>query len=251
MPFTAAHPSILLPLFRVRWLSATGLIAGSISPDFENFLTMSTGDVHGHTLPGLFYFDLPVALLIAVGFHELIRDPLTVNLPGWLRHRLEGRWTIDFMAWLKKRWPIFLLSCLIGAASHIGWDNLTHNGWAATHLSFYQSWSLRIGDLDYPPFYVLQQISTVLGTGAILFYILMLTPNPVHGSRQRTWWFWPGVAAVFSLLMWIRLAGLAFNYDRDLGDMIVSAVSSFLLGISLMAIFTFRRGIPAPNRSAE
>lgn len=241
MPFTAAHPSILLPLFRVRWLSATGLIAGSISPDFENFLTMSTGDVHGHTLPGLFYFDLPVALLIAVVFHELVRDPLTVNLPGWLRRRLEGRWTFDFKGTLKRRWPLFTLSCLIGAATHLGWDQLTHNGWAATHLEFYHSWSVRIGELDYPPFYVLQQVSTVLGTGAILFYILMLTPRPIHEGRQTTWWFWPGVAAVFILMMWIRLSRIDFNYDRDLGDVIVSGVTSLLAGMILMAILARKR----------
>ena len=241
MPFTAAHPSIFLPLFRVRWVSTTGLIAGSISPDFENFLTMSTGDVHGHTLPGLLYFDLPVAVLIAIGFHLLVRDPLTVNLPGWLRRRLEGRWTIDFVADLKKRWSIFILSCMIGAASHIGWDNLTHNGWAATNLSFYQSWSMRIGDLDYPPFYVLQQVSTVLGTGAILFYVLMLTPRPLHEGRQTTWWFWPGVAAVFLLMMWIRLSRMEFNYDRDLGDVIVSGISSLLAGMILMAILAQKR----------
>lgn len=241
MPFTAAHPSIFIPLFRVRWISATGLIAGSMSPDFENFMRMSTKDEYGHTIAGIFYFDLPVSLLLAVAFHHLLRDPLTANLPGFFRRRLQGRWTIDFIEILKHRWPVVILSILLGAASHLGWDNLTHNGWAAQHLEFYRSWSVRVGNLDYPPFYVLQQISTVLGLSAMLFYLLMLSPKPQQNSLNASWWFWPGVLLVMITAMVLRIDTATFNYDRDFGNTIITAVTSFMAGMMIMALMTRRR----------
>lgn len=236
MPFTAAHPSIFIPLYRSRWISATGLIAGSMSPDFENFIRMSTHDEHGHTLAGILYFDLPVSLLIAIAFHHLLRDPLTANLPRFLRDRLHARWTFDFNGSLKHRWPIVLVSILIGAASHVGWDHLTHNGWAAQHLEFYRSWSVRIRDLDYPPFYVLQQISTVLGTSAMLFYLLMLTPQSSYRTMKTSWWFWPGVLLVMITMMAWKVDPETFNYDRDFGTVVVTALSSILAGLMMMAL---------------
>ena len=78
MPFTAAHPAIVLPLIKrnPRMVSATGLIAGSLAPDFEYFLKLSVNGVHGHTLWGLIYFDIPVAAFLAVLFHALVKNNL-------------------------------------------------------------------------------------------------------------------------------------------------------------------------------
>jgi hypothetical protein len=53
MPFTFSHPALILPLTRLpkRWVSATGLVIGSIVPDFEKFLKMNDGNTYSHTLP--------------------------------------------------------------------------------------------------------------------------------------------------------------------------------------------------------
>ncbi|WP_240482010.1 DUF4184 family protein [Flavobacterium psychrophilum] len=39
MPFTFSHPAIILPLRYLprQWFSLTGLIIGSLTPDFEYF----------------------------------------------------------------------------------------------------------------------------------------------------------------------------------------------------------------------
>ncbi|WP_262496247.1 DUF4184 family protein [Flavobacterium piscis] len=39
MPFTFSHPAIILPLKYLpkNWISLTGLIIGSLTPDFEYF----------------------------------------------------------------------------------------------------------------------------------------------------------------------------------------------------------------------
>ena len=215
-------------------------MAGCISPDFENFFFLSTGHEQGHTLAGLFYFDLPVAFLISLLFHNLVRDPLTANLPGYLRNRLSGNWTFPFLETLKQRWPVFILSVLIGAASHIGWDNLTHNGWAAMNLEFYRAWSVRVGDLDYPPFYVLQQISTVLGTTIVLTYLLLLPPaHPVTNgqlNQLRTWWFWPMLFSLAGMVMFLRFNWPIDDVDRELGNLVIALIGSTLAGLLVSSL---------------
>jgi len=49
MPFTFSHPAIVLPLATLRrqWISATGLIIGSITPDFEYFIRMKNTESTG------------------------------------------------------------------------------------------------------------------------------------------------------------------------------------------------------------
>src|SRR5688500_12471491 len=89
MPFTLAHPAIVLPFVRQRYLSGTALIAGSVAPDFEYFLKMREDDVHSHTVAGLFYFNLPLVFLLSIVFHIIVRDNFVGNLPAWLQVRLN------------------------------------------------------------------------------------------------------------------------------------------------------------------
>ena len=56
MPFTPAHPAIVLPLIRSRYFSATGLIIGSLSPDFEYFFKMSVDSIYSHSKGGIILF---------------------------------------------------------------------------------------------------------------------------------------------------------------------------------------------------
>ena len=177
-----------------------------------------------------------MALLIALTFHLLVRDPLNDCLPDYLRSRLAARWSFPFAAQLKTRWPVFAISALLGAASHIGWDSLTHNGWAAANLAFYHAWSVRVGDLDYPPFFVLQQISSVLGTAFLLFYVLMLPSLPAKYAEDKTinrvWWFWPLMLTTASAIMGLRIDwNVPFNADRHLGDLVYAAVGACLAGL--------------------
>lgn len=81
MPFTFAHPAIILPLpfLNKRWFSLTGLIIGSMIPDFEYFIRMRIQSIYSHTLAGIFWFDLPLALLISFIFHNKVKNLLFQN----------------------------------------------------------------------------------------------------------------------------------------------------------------------------
>ena|ERR1035437_3493274 len=96
MPFTFSHPALVLPIayFPRKFYSLTGLVVGSMIPDFEYFLRMSTEGKYGHTLPGILWFDLPLALLVALIYHQVVRNLLIDNLHKILYIRL-----LSFKQW--------------------------------------------------------------------------------------------------------------------------------------------------------
>ena len=76
MPFTFSHPAIVLPFLKTKKLSATGLIVGSMCPDFEYFIRMKVQSSISHTFLGLIVFNLPIGLLATFLFHEIIKNSL-------------------------------------------------------------------------------------------------------------------------------------------------------------------------------
>lgn len=119
MPFTASHPAIVLPLTFLprRWYSLTGLVVGSMTPDFEYFLRMRLKSTYSHTFGGLFWFDLPLGLLLALLFHVWVRNPLFDNLPMSLKSRFSPFKTFDWKRHLKDHWMVAVVSILVGSAS--------------------------------------------------------------------------------------------------------------------------------------
>jgi hypothetical protein len=128
MPFTFSHPALVLPARLLpKWTySMTGLIVGSITPDFEYFIRMNVISIYSHTLWGLLYFDLPVAIAITFIFHDNVRDNLINNLPKSVQSRFTYLKSFDWNSTFRKTWPIVILSIIIGSASHIFWDDFTH-----------------------------------------------------------------------------------------------------------------------------
>ncbi len=102
MPFTFSHPAIILPLRYLpkSWFSITALAIGSLTPDFEYFLRMKVKSDYSHTISGMFWFDMPVALLLTFLFHNLARNFLFQNLPPEIKNRVlifnDFNWNIHF-----------------------------------------------------------------------------------------------------------------------------------------------------------
>jgi len=104
MPFTFSHPAIVLPLkfLPKRWFSLTALVIGSLTPDFEYFIRMKVQSDFSHTFLGIFWFYLPLGILLAFIFHNTVRNSLFVNIPMSLKSRLnrfnEFNWNRYFMS---------------------------------------------------------------------------------------------------------------------------------------------------------
>jgi hypothetical protein len=228
MPFTPAHTAIVLPAINLRYLSATGLIVGSMAPDFEYFFKMSVNGVHGHTWPGLFYFDLPVTLVLSLLFHKAVKKNLIANLPPFLQLRFNDTLRADFVSFLSKNPIAFIISALLGSASHILWDGFTHgNGFFVIYFSFYDGAKVPFQGVDYPLWYALQHISTGIGLTILLVFIWL---KPRTGSSEKP-----------SLIYWILLLSISFLVlsvrflvrpeQLELGNFVVSAISALCVGL--------------------
>lgn len=185
MPFTISHAAAALPFRRTR-LVMSALVFGTFAPDMEYFLWLRPHGHFGHTLPGMVLFDLPASLVCLFLFHKYAKGPLVSCLPARLRERLRngGRLSIRSVS----GFALVCLSILVGTATHILWDSLTHTEyWLGQHWSFLRTGTHvpAFGYRDWAS--ILQYISTVLGLVVILVWFVYWyrkTP-PVHWETDR------------------------------------------------------------------
>ena len=187
MPFTFSHPAIVLPLLnrRKRIFSATGLIIGSIAPDFESFVHISARKVYSHTWGGMFWFDLPLALILCMLFHLVVRDPLIENLPGPLEDRFASYKNFNWIAYFKKHFFVVIISLLIGIASHLLWD-------ALTHLNLHDPDStLSVIKIGHARLYIILQYScSLIGLFIIAIYIYKMPRIKTKQTTQGKFQYW-------------------------------------------------------------
>ncbi|WP_276498020.1 DUF4184 family protein [Pontibacter litorisediminis] len=242
MPFTAAHPAIVLPLLRRRWLSATALVIGSMAPDFEYFFRLKTQSEISHTLSGLFLFNLPVALALCLLFHAVVRDPAIEYLPPYLKKRaLAVTYPANWYQYLRSNWFAVSLSAVLGAFSHIFWDSFTHEGLFFVNLlpGLLNTVSIPIIDQKMTLYRVVQHASTAVGATAILWYVHRLPQRPLTEDQRNSWpWFWLLISTAGYLFLLFNLM-VRRHLERKPGHMIVTLISGWLLALLLSSFMTW------------
>ena len=130
MPFTLSHPAIVLPATYLpkKYYSLSGLIIGSMTPDFEYFIRMRDYSKYSHTLAGIFWFDVPLGLALIFIFHNVVRNTLIEYLPFSLNVRFSVFEKFNWNSYFIKNIVVVLVSLLVGIASHLFWDSFTHRG---------------------------------------------------------------------------------------------------------------------------
>lgn len=128
MPFTFSHPAIILPLLktRKRFFSASGLVAGSIAPDFEAFIKLKSIKLYSHSWIGIINYDLPLAFVLIIIFQTIIREPLFNNLPLAIQNRFCFIKKVSFKGLFITQFWVLLISILTGITSHLLLDGITH-----------------------------------------------------------------------------------------------------------------------------
>ena len=229
MPFTFSHPAILLPFLKNKKLSATALIVGSMSPDFEYFFRMKMQSEISHTLLGIFLIDLPLGFIVMFAFHEIIKRPLIENLPAFLQNRLQELKEFNWVVYFKSAVFIVLISFFLGAFSHIVWDSMTHwDGYIVQRFSFFNL------ELFSIPFYkIAQHASSIIGLGWILFYIYKL-PEKNENSKIVDFNYWSFSIVFTAVFIAVRFYfGIQLN---QIGNAIVSIISPIILAITLTGL---------------
>ena len=164
MPWTFSHPAAVLPLKCLcpRYLSFSGLLVGSLVPDFGYYIGNFGVARLGHTILGGVYVCLPAGLVLLI-LLALLRDPLLFLLPR--RHRDVVGHVLGASPRLTLRTLVILsASIVIGAWTHIAWDAFTHDGrWGQARLPWLDDTAWTIGGVDIPVHAVLQHASTLFG----------------------------------------------------------------------------------------
>jgi hypothetical protein len=235
MPFTPAHPAVVLPFLKLnpRYVSGTALVFGSVAPDFEYFFKLSVDSIYSHTVAGLFWFDLPVVFLLSWVFHSVVKYNLVDNLPSFLRSRFLFLKDISFIASLK-RYPVaFTVSALAGAGSHIFWDSFTHaNGFFVKELPFYDGRYIPLDGVNYPFWYAMQHLSTFIGLLLICIYIAFMPAATVKpDSKNRKLYYWGLVAGTAVVITVLRF--IIRQADYNLGNLVVTGISGICVGLVL------------------
>jgi hypothetical protein len=248
MPFTFSHVAAVLPLLRrrpSRW-SATGLIAGSMAPDFEKFMRLGAHNDHSHSLASLLYFSCPVALGLAFLFHGVVRRPLLAHLPHVLHRRLSRYQHLAWGPYFRRRYGRVLLSIVLGGATHLVWDSFTHRRGELVQLLPGLRAVWHVGRVYAPGFVMVNALSTLLGL--LLLALAMGQLPPVAAPRP------PALARVlFWLLAGVVAAGvvggrlLLADYSLKNIDVLISIVAGGLAGLGAASLcFHLLGASPAP-----
>lgn len=239
MPFTPAHSAVVLPFIRSRHVSATGLILGSMSPDFEYFFKFSVTSDHSHTLAGLLYFDLPVTFLLAWIFHQYVKINLIHNLPVSLQRKFQNVLNVPFESILLKRPATFALSAIAGAATHVFWDAFTHNDtFISRSLDIYQTVKIPYEGVNYPLFYALQQLSTGVGLLWVLIYVLLMPPETPMNLKKPNLIYWVALISIATVVVLLRF--YIHSSDYELGNLIVTIISGLCISLVICGLIRFQ-----------
>lgn len=233
MPFTFSHPAIVLPLTYLpqKWYSLTGLVIGSITPDFEYFLRMKVQSDYSHTISGVFWFDLPLGILLAFLFHNFVRNSLFENLPLIFKKRFLKFKAFNWNLYFKKYFLIVIISIITGILSHLFWDSFTHeNGYFVSLFPAFtkdvNSFGIRI------PFYkVLQHVSSLTG-GLVIIYALWKMPvdKTLHGTINLN--YWVTLTLIVIAILSVRLfTGMDIH---QYGNILVTAIAAGMIALILI-----------------
>lgn len=236
MPFTFSHPGFFLPFvsLRARWYSVTGLLIGSMTPDFEYFFRLQTKSTLSHTLPGVFLFDLPMGFLAAFLFHNGVRNALIENLPAPFQRRFAPFLSFDWNRYAARNWLIIALSLLVGVFSHILIDSFTHEHLEPVKQIAFLRTPVPLPILgEFPLFRLLQHGGSLLGALLILFFIwrLPVSDAPVKPIDWRYWLVAAGVVLYMTLTLF--LFGLSI---RDYQDVVATISSAGLAALLITPI---------------
>lgn len=235
MPFTFSHPAIVLPFLKNKRVSATALIIGSMSPDFEYFFRMKMQSEISHTFLGVLLIDLPLGFLVMFVFHQIIKKPLIENSPTFFKNRLAILKNSNWMDYFKKNVFTVLISFFLGAFSHLFWDSMTHwNGYLVQRIPFLNEVVFTV-----PIYKIAQHLSTVVGLG-VLFVYFYKQPDEDKFIEETALKYWYMSFSFAAVILAVRFSfGLPL---AEIGSVIVSIIFSGVLAITAVGmIFRSRK----------
>jgi hypothetical protein len=175
MPFTASHVAAVLPFHRPlsRLHVFTAAVIGSMVPDFSLFVRNDMARWQTHSVQALFTFCLPVGLISWWLTQVLIKPAMIEVLPNRVHARLLSE-SVVVSLWSIRYWVLIALALVLGAATHIAWDNLTHENSRGMHMfPVLTDFGPEMGGHPLRLYRWLQYASSAIGLIAVLLALLV------------------------------------------------------------------------------
>lgn len=192
MPFTPSHAAAVLPFLRTP-LPASALVIGSVAPDLPYYLPVDV-PWETHTATAVVTTDLLLGGLAWVVWHALLAEPALAWAPGTLLSRLADV-PLGLATRIRSARELVLtvLALVVGAATHVLWDEFTHAGrWGTEHLpALARDWG------PLPGHRWLQYASGVLGGAVLLVWLVRWwrrAPRAPLPERPAAWPAWGAIA---------------------------------------------------------
>ena len=241
MPFTVSHIAAVLPFKKLTPspLSFTGLIIGSMVPDFEYFIRMTLYGHYGHTIAGIFIFDLPVGLLLYVLYHGTVRVQLIRHLPQIFYTRFAVFIDSNWKSYFRRHFLQLVLSLFIGTLTHFIWDGLTHDQeYILARYIPVLLVKVTIAGLSLPLHFWLQILSSFAGMLIVLIFLYKMPAGaekqPLSSTRITRYWVGVGITTVvIGVVRWLA----SVPNEKIAGQLVVISMSAFMLALILISLF--------------
>lgn len=189
MPFTISHIAAALPLRAPmgRFGVPSALAIGTMAPDFVYFHWGFELRGATHTLPALFWYCLPVGMLVYVLWHWVLKRPLLALGPVAIEQRLR-RIAAAPLPRDAAHWIAVAISIVVGAATHLLWDAFTHiQDFGVRAFPILASEPFTLGGYRIAVYKLLQHGSSLVGLAILAVWALValrrLDPAPLADAQ--------------------------------------------------------------------
>lgn len=239
MPYTFAHIGYIL-LLKKKWkekFSITGLVFGSLAPDYDILFRFTENRFH------IFQYDFrcvllhifPLALLSAFGFHLFSRNLLIQNLPDTLEKRYRHYLSFNFLLYFKQHYWQVSISILFAIYLHLFLDMLCHSI-DAYSFKMYIFNIVRNEPLSKTAYifgiYGLPVLFSLMGFYLIYRYEFNrnFSINIFIPEKEKLP-FWFGLAGLTLVLFILKIAFMQVEDFFWIDNLAISLTSAFLLAI--------------------
>jgi hypothetical protein len=174
----------------------SALIVGSLAPDFHYFFNVGPHGHFSHSIKGAFVFALPTSLAVLWVFQTVMKAPLINLAPERHQQRLAGL-DAPFHWWPAGRFALILFSLMVGIATHLVWDSITHErGLVVRKFADLRTPALDEFGSERPLYDLLQEASGLVGMAVLVvwywrwFRRAPIQPAPDHqrlGPGAKVW----------------------------------------------------------------
>ncbi|NSL88778.1 DUF4184 family protein [Chitinophaga solisilvae] len=240
MPFTISHIAIVLPFAcrRRKYLSVTGLMTGTMTPDFLYFILLDPYFSAGHTWWGIFLYDVPLALLLTFLYHDVVKAALIQYLPGWAGMRIHHFRYFSWDQYFRQHYLVVISSVILGALSHLLLDAFTHgHGYFAGSIPFLRR-NIRIFHHPMEMWYLMQYLSSIAGL-LLLIYFFFRIPKSMRPAgkppRIAPPLFWLLAVLIAAAILWVH--SLEPHPLRKNMDYLATVMGAFFYGFCSVVLW--------------